>query len=44
MQLIQDIEFAFLENYGREIFDDMIDAEFKAQFSSLMSNQMQITR
>lgn len=37
-------ETAYLKLYGRELFDDMIENEYRSQFSALLTNQMKITR
>jgi len=37
-------EATYLKQYGRELFDDMLENEYKAQFNSLLTNQVKITR
>ena len=33
-----------MKYYGRELFDDMVENEYKSQFNSLLTNQANITR
>ena len=33
-----------MKQYGRELFDDMVDHEYKSQFNALLTNQVRITR
>ena len=37
-------EATYLKLYGRELFDDMLENEYKAQFNALLTNQVKITR
>lgn len=37
-------EATYLKQYGRELFDDMLENEYKAQFNALLTNQVKITR
>jgi len=34
----------YLRLYGRELFEDMIQNEYKSQFTGLLTNQVKITR
>jgi hypothetical protein len=42
--ILRHDETKYLEYYGKEQFMDMITNEYKCQFNSLMSNQVEITR
>jgi hypothetical protein len=42
--LLPPEEATYLKQYGRELFDDMVENEYKAQFNSLLTNQVKITR
>lgn len=42
--LLKPEETAFLKYYGRELFDDMLESEYKSQFNALLTNQVKITR
>ena len=37
-------ETRYLKLYGRELFDDMVEHEYKSQFNALLTNQLRITR
>jgi len=37
-------ETTYLRLYGRELFDDMIENEYRSQFNALLTNQVKITR
>lgn len=37
-------EASYLRQYGRELFEDMLQNEYKSQFSSLLTSQVKITR
>ena len=42
--LLPPEEIAYLKLYGRELYDDMIENEYKSQFNALLTNQVKITR
>ena len=42
--LLAPDETAYLKSYGRELFDDMVENEYKSQFNALLTNQVKITR
>ena len=42
--LLTPEDIKYLRLYGRELFDDMLNDEYKAQFQSLLTNQVKITR
>ena len=43
-KLLKDEEYEFLKTYGREIYEDMCNSEFKCQFPSLLTKQQYVTR
>lgn len=42
--LLSAEETSYLRQYGRDLFDDMIEHEYRSQFNALMTNQIKITR
>ena len=42
--LLLSDEARYLKLYGRELFEDMVDNEYKSQFNALLTNQLKITR
>ena len=42
--LLSPDESDYLKMYGRELYEDMTENEYKSQYNALLTNQVKITR